>query len=51
MKRYNIYYNKYNILARDYVSYIKVVLFPFKKANFKKLYFSLKKPFKNGRRI
>ena len=25
MKRYNIYYKQYNILARDYLSYIKVV--------------------------
>ena len=25
MARYNIYYRKYNILARDYVPYIKVV--------------------------
>ena len=26
MSRYNIYYRKYNILARNYISYIKVVL-------------------------
>ena len=25
MTRYNIYYTKYNILARDYIPYIKVV--------------------------
>ena len=25
MERYNIYYTKYNILARDYVPYVKVV--------------------------
>ena len=25
MKRYNIYYTKYNIMARDYIPYIKVV--------------------------
>ena len=25
MKRYNIYYTKYSILARDYVPFIKVV--------------------------
>ena len=25
MKRYNIYYNKYNIMANAYISYIKVV--------------------------
>ena len=25
MKRYNIYYKKYNIIARDYIPYIKVV--------------------------
>ena len=25
MTRYNIYYTRYNILARDYVPYIKVV--------------------------
>ena len=25
MKRYNIYYRKYNIIANDYIPYIKVV--------------------------
>lgn len=25
MKRYNIYYQKYNIFANDYISYIRVV--------------------------
>lgn len=25
MARYNIYYTKYNILARDYIPYVKVV--------------------------
>lgn len=25
MKRYNIYYTKFNIIARDYIPYIKVV--------------------------
>ena len=25
MNRYNIYYKQYNIIARDYVNYIKVV--------------------------
>ena len=25
MKRYNIYYTKYNIIANDYIPYIKVV--------------------------
>lgn len=25
MKRYNIYYRKYNIIANDYIPYIKIV--------------------------
>lgn len=25
MKRYNIYYSKYNIIANDYIPYVKVV--------------------------
>lgn len=25
MKRYNLYYRKYNIMANDYISYVKIV--------------------------